>query len=308
MRELDEEIEKTMARWHLVSPRLFADLEKVAGYQAPKSLLDSFSSLQSMLFDEHTSSLNHLRHPRPGGPDWLQRYRSGMLDNVQEGIYACCYHLSRIEDIESAMLQIAKSYLSALGPTPTGSCVAGGNSRALNFEYQALAFSLRRTLEYVGVAVGAYFKSDCHSIRQLSKIVHGREPTDQANLVVECLSKQLPGLEDILPSDKQVHRSLRDRLAHWEAVKAGCFNISSSPRGFMVGLVGGGHDLDFCFSSDQSVQADDQVLMSVLGPKLKDQFERVMSLVWMLVDATARHKAAQPIIPPDLAQNAAQGL
>lgn len=135
MQKLDDEINTSMARWHAVSPKLFADLAKVAGYAPPKPLLKRFESLHVRLFDETTSNLDHLRHCRPGRVDWLQRFRSGLLDNVQEGAYSCCYHLSRIEFIESAMLQIADSYLAALGPSPSSSCVAGGNSRALNFEY-----------------------------------------------------------------------------------------------------------------------------------------------------------------------------
>lgn len=267
-------------RWEAAIPQLFSELNLIAGFNPPKAIRDRFTLLHTILFSESHPCLAHLEQSDANAPNWLHRFRSGLLDSVQEGVIACCYHLSRIESVESRMLELAESHLAAIGPLSTSRCAGGGNTRVLNFEYQALVFSLRRTLEYIGVAVAAYFKTDCHSIRRLQKCILNLEPRGRMAHISSTLSEQLPRLAEIIPPDKATKRSVRDRLAHWEAVGAGCFNVSNNVNGITIGLVGGGHELDI----PQHTKNQDSVRICVLGPVLRTQFENVNTLVWSLVN------------------------
>ncbi len=70
------------------------------------------------------------------------------------------------------------------------------NTRRLTFEYHAFVFALRRSLDYLAVSVGAFFKT------------------------IDLLREVLPTLDDLLPADKQRRRAARDILAHWKALTA----------------------------------------------------------------------------------------
>lgn len=276
---------------------MFAELERVAGYEPPGSLSADFAKLHQQVVGKEVPALAHLSDPPPGRPDWLTRFRSAILDSLQEGLYAASYHLSLVERIETAMLRIAEAHLPSLGPSPVSSTIAGGNSRALNFEYQAFAFALRRTLEYLGVAIGAYFKRESHSFRDLAKTIDGADPLGKVERIQHVLAQHAEMIQDILPIDKHNDRSLRDRLAHWEAISAGVFNVSRGPWGYHIGLFGGGHDLRMT-PSRASPENSQAVLDEALGPALRGQFERVRSLIWSSIEALGLYEAPDARILP----------
>jgi hypothetical protein len=258
---------------------MFKELERVAGYVPPTELSEPFSTLQQRLAHGLPDCLTHLHSHRSERVDWLRRFRSSVLGSLQEGVYASSYHLSRIQSIESEMLQIAEQFLPQLGKPVTSSGMGGGNSRALNFEYQAFAFALRRTLEYLAVAVASFFKSDCHSIRSLYRNLDGATPVDRALQIRAVLAEHMPALQDVIPFDKDTRRSLRDRLAHWEAIPAGTFNVSRGPWGASIGLVGGGHNLRHPMTTEP-----DPAFAELLSPVLRDQLERIHALIWLCMD------------------------
>lgn len=268
-------------------PELFDELATVAGYVRPVAMTDWFFALQKYLLESTPASLAHLEHNSGSGPDWLARCRHGILSNVQEGLYSSLYHLTRVEQIESAMLAIAKRHAPNLAMRK-GSGAGGGNSRALNAEYQAFAFAIRRTLEYLAVAAAAYFKTDCHSFRRLSAAVGSRGPENKSAALQAFFITHLQSISDVIPEDKHNDRSLRDRLAHWESVPAGSFSISRAPWGYDVALIGGGHDLPAFrpppAKADNSPEGG-MVTYTALGPLLRDQFERVERTIYGVLDA-----------------------
>lgn len=295
MSHSEEEINQDMARSFEVARPMFLELERVAGYSPPKELVLPFSRLHKVLLENEPRCLVHLRQSEPGRVDWIKRLRSAILNSLQEGLCATSYHLSKIEAMELDMLHIAETYVPKLGVSPTSSAMAGGNSRGLNFEYQAFAFALRRSLEYLGVAVAAYFKADCHSIRALLKSIEGAAPLERAQAIRVIYGHHTETLQDVIPKDKDVKRSLRDRLAHWEAVGAGCFNLSRTPFGYSIGIFGGGHDLkvtqqrNFIQNPESNNNLD--VRFESLGPVLRNQFERVNAFVWACMHGLGLNEA-----------------
>ena len=97
---------------------MFAELERVAGYSPPEALTLAFSRLHKFLLETEPVCLVHLGHARASRVDWLKRFRSALLDSLQEGLYATSYHLSRLEEIESSMVRIAAAYVPQLGVPP----------------------------------------------------------------------------------------------------------------------------------------------------------------------------------------------
>jgi hypothetical protein len=101
---------------------------------------------------------------------------------------------------------------------------------------------LRRSVEYLAVAVSCVFKKqNCHRIRKLSD--QARTEPLFASAAIAGLSQSLRELRDVLGDRKAGEWSVRDRLAHREAVDAGIFNVLiSSARGVRLQLVGGGEN------------------------------------------------------------------
>ena len=266
---------------------LFKELEAIAGYAPPVVMTKWFFALQQHLFGPMPIALAHLKPNSDSAPDWLARCRHGILGDVQEGLYSSLYHLTRVEQIESGMLAIAKKHAPNLEMLPA-SGAGGGNSRALNAEYQAFAFAIRRTLDYLAVAAAAYFKTECHSIRKLSAAVNARAPQSTSIALRAFLSAQLPNISDVIPGDKHKDRSIRDRLAHWQSVSAGSFSISRAPWGYDVSLIGGGHDLPVFRPQPAGADRADvggMVTYTALGPLLRSQFERVERVIYGALDA-----------------------
>lgn len=271
--------------WHHRASVMFAEIGKIAGFTPPSEMTSGFESLQKELLESVPLALSHLSPSRENGPDWLARFRHAVLTSVQEGLYASLYHLTRAEQMETEILQTAVRHAPALA-MPVGSAAGGGNSRALNFEYQAFAFATRRTLEYAGVATAAYFKAECHSIRHLASSVRGREPKEVSERLTLFLEETMPTFQDIIPEDKHNDRSLRDRLAHWESISAGSFGISRSVKGYDIGIVGGGYEFPpfrGLTGVGDATSNGDVISSAALGPALRDEFARVEVFVYGLL-------------------------
>ena len=292
MGEEDTQEEQINAFRDRIRP-MIAELESIAGHLPPNELVDPFKLLHKHLLESVPSALSHLSPSRPSGPDWLSRFRSAVLDSLQEGVYAAHYHLACVERMESEMLGVAAKYASSLGlPARSALGVGHGNTRALTYEYQAYAFALRRTLEYLGVAIAAYFKSDCHSIKDLLKAIKNKDPKGRAKRVEQVYASRIGDLQDIVPSDKHNDRSVRDRLGHWEAVNAGTLNIVLTPSGFEIAIHAGGHELSPTVFQTEAARSIESATTKTLGPVLRNQFERVWAFIQALLAALDLYEAA----------------
>lgn len=185
--------------------------------------------------------------------------------------------------MEQQLLNLAKAYLPII-QIGEGTAVAGGNTRRMNFEYQAFVFALRRTLEYFAVSVGAFFKHDVHRIPKLAHIISGAEPRDISEKVSLVLEESLRKLSDILPPDNK-ERSVRDQLAHWRAVDAGVFNITRAygSNRILIAICGGGENLrpwDSEVGIEPRVLQEGEIATVRLTPVLSDQISRVENLIF----------------------------
>ncbi len=182
--------------------------------------------------------------------------------------------------LEKQMINEVTARLHEIG-LKQGQATAGGNTRRVNFEYQAFTFALRRTLEYFAASVGAFFKREVIRIRDLANAIRNDEPEEIRNRVLTRLHECVQGLEDVLPAQGRP-KSIRDVLAHWKHVPAGHLNIVRWPDGIRVGLAGGGENLRFEEFVETTLQSagDFNVKVALLAPHLRNQLERVESLIF----------------------------
>lgn len=260
----------------------FSALKRVAGFKLPTLTKQRFLAFHaSIAATPRLPVLTRLTVEGGSRRDWLTPFTEAVLGHVQEGLAASYYHLANVESIEREMISLAQTWLPNI-QLPKGSAVAGGNTRRLNFEYQAFVFALRRTMEYFAVSVGAFFKCEAHRIRTLADSIAAAEPPDTRDRVRVKLDESLHGLSDVLPpADKE--RSVRDQLAHWRAVDAGVFNVTSGPEEVRIFIAGGGeniHPWDSETRLELKRQEAGGIAIMALTPILRDQIMRVESLVF----------------------------
>ncbi len=274
---LDEE---AMANFHWA-------IHGVAGFRLPRDIEDRFSQISSAATAELV--IDHLKRLVPveeGVRDWLQLFRISATWDVQHGLAASAYHFWRASTIESEIARVGLEMLPRLGlPINAGGC--GGNTNMLDFEYQAFAFSLRRTLEYLAVAVGAYFKCDAHSIRDLTRTIRSKAPLQRSAQVSTLIDDGLENLRDVLPLEATAPKSVRDRLAHWTAVGAGVLHYYHKSDGYEISVLGGGDD-QFPWRNDTGVRVRREDVngtgVLLVSPVLEDQLNRVLNFVFTVLD------------------------
>lgn len=158
---------------------------------------------------------------------WRERLAHS-TGHVQEGLIAAYYHAERVKHFEDAVLAMCDLHRDAFmrfrGTT-------GFRSRPLAYEYQAFLFAERRTLEYVAVAAARFFTGrECHRIKGLKAAIADAEPREPRERLEARLETELPQFR----LSAAGYRDARDRLAHWEAVDAGAFNIVSHGERLLV--------------------------------------------------------------------------
>ncbi|MGF6162726.1 hypothetical protein ABIE16_002012 [Pseudomonas sp. 2725] len=168
---------------------------------------------------------------------WYLLLVNGIQSNVKYSFSCLLYHQKQLESIENNILNIFKQYdlPKIMGRMQTGV----GSPSTLDFEYQAYVLSYRRCLDQFARAIAAYFKNACTSFRTLPKFLESKKPQEVAKAISTVHEKYLDAFKFVLSEDRAAP-SVRDRIAHYEFVSGGFFNVSS--RG--VFLLGGGEDLN----------------------------------------------------------------
>ena len=190
-------------------------------WRPPASAAERTGALVRAIHDDPASDA--IKRPGMEEEAW-KRWRERLVravGHVQEGLFAAHFHAEAVANFEERIVGIFRSQHGKLADYPgTGGMFS---SRALRYEYQAFLFAERRTLEYLAVAAAGFFSgAECHRIKGLKKAVRGKEPATASARLIKRLDDELAdfGLS------AEGYKSDRDRLAHWEAVDAGYFNIS----------------------------------------------------------------------------------
>ena len=209
-------------------------LEREAGYSLDAKDKQVFSYFHHFITSPEPRFITDLRAD-PKTEKWYHGLVNGVLGDVQNSLACVLYHSENLKSIETNVLSAASKvdFRSAIGE----STVAGGNTRALDFEYQAFVLSYRRCLDYWTRAISSYFKNSFHSFRKADRYFSRFESSSVPGLLVPVIQEYRGHFDFVLSNGDA--KSVRDRVSHYEYVPAGVFNLSR--RGLV--LYGGGEEL-----------------------------------------------------------------
>ncbi|MBI2955803.1 MAG: hypothetical protein HYY26_00690 [Acidobacteria bacterium] len=257
--------------------RLLATLRDSVGFELAEGTRQRFLRLHHVInATPRLPILERLVPTRDLHRHWLRIFTDSAIGYTQEGLAACYYHLNNLGSLESEMVTLVVSHVDELRLQP-GQVMAVGNTRRLDFEYQAFVLAVRRTLEYFAVSVGAFFKREAHRIRGLADSIRGSEPEEISTRAITRLNASLNQIAYVLPLAEQM-TTIRDQLAHWRPVPAGTLNITRGPDRIYVGLLGGGQNLRLWNSEVEvrpTLREENGVVIGLLSPLLADELTRV---------------------------------
>jgi hypothetical protein len=193
-----------------------AALEEVMDNPLPVAQTERLNEIVEHWRDPIDPKLDRLTLQGGSRRDWLGTLRAGS-QSVRDGLTACHYHVSQIEQIENEVI----SFCERRGDLFPEGQDTNFRIPPLSAEYAALQFALRRTLDYTAIAVSAFFKTDGGSFRGLGQTVDGREPVECSDAIKGRLAES--ELSSILGTDEG--HSIRDQLAHQRAVELAWFGV-----------------------------------------------------------------------------------
>ncbi len=221
--------------------------------------------------------LTRLRPKAVGKPDWRNVLIDAVLANVQQAVAGCHYRRNRLCELDTTIQQIAVETGVSRLVAQTQGTIAGGDLIALHCEYQDFLILVRRCLDYLARAVGAYFKRESWSFRDLKDALPEWKPQE----VAQRIHKELMMREDAFMQflSEGINKTTRDRIVHLEFVPAGYLNVT--PWG--VYLAGGGEEL-----------ALSERLMTRIDKYLTDLQSIIWAVLSSLVDADRGYHEAIP--------------
>ena len=214
--------------------RCGAAISEIANYDIPEPHPAPFLRFHSFITAPQPAYITAWRSDEKLERKWYHGHVNGVLGDVRGALAAAHYHMANLAALENAVTNVlaGSDYADRLGNSTMGL----GGTRKLDFEYQAFVLACRRALDYLAGALAAYFKTESNSFRSLPKSLAKMTPIDVVEAIRAAHSRHVEDLGYIMAEGR---KSVRNRIAHYEFVAAGCINLSR--RGCV--LVGGGEEL-----------------------------------------------------------------
>ena len=269
--EMDEFLKQSLALMGREEMRKFwGCVQEAAGFHLSRAECEPFLLFHRYITEPEPQFITQWRADPEKGR-WYRLLVNG-LGHVQNSFACVRYHQERARAIEVA----AHSCFEKAGVKDRlgNSTVGGGNTLALDFEYQAYVLAYRRCLDQFARALAAYFRNDHHSFRHLPRLLKKAKPAAVAEAISAVIERRSVRFDFVLSAPGE--SSVRDRIAHYEFVPAGVMNISY--RGFV--LMGGGEEL--------GLGASPALLGDVLARRTEDLFGCIAELVSVLVSESAK--------------------
>jgi hypothetical protein len=167
---------------------------------------------------------------------WFMKFVDPIFD-VAEGLSASYYHLENITRYESVIGHLSLERMPPHVETKPWT-MEGGNTRKLDYEYQALIISLKRALDYAAWSISSFLKNRCNSISSFHDQLRTRKKpydTEIAKKLLKALDDLLPKLYDSVVSSPDKNTtgltSARDLITHYRALRAGHLGYSKTLQG-----------------------------------------------------------------------------
>lgn len=252
-----------------------AQVKAIAGYEPSEEYKVPFGNFNQFITVPEPNFISKLRAD-PKRECWYLALANGILGNVQ-GSYNCAlYHQDRVAHIEHTLMQVLREH--NIKELPQNGCAAIGGTPVLDFEYQAYVLAFRRCLDQLAWALAAFFKNKYSSFRTLPKFLERQKPKEVANKLINVHAKHVDNFEFVL-SENGV-KSVRDRIAHYEFVQAGSFNVSIKG----VVLVGGGENLNLLGDTKRT-------LTEILQSKSSSLQQCITEMLEVFIEEVAKWEA-----------------
>jgi len=253
---------------HVESP----ELDTVARYGMPPYIQYWYRLTNEALSrNPPLASLLTLSINDGGGQNWLKTFAGLTIGALTESLIACSYHAKNICNLEAELVTTADKLYP--GTLPWSVLIGCGNDCKIAFEYQAYVAAYRRSLDYLGRAVGAYFQFEIGAIKdfqssaiqqKIRESARGQAMPDVANEVLGYMTFLLENDVNIFALEQQ--RLGRDRLTPWENVFAGTLTVMATPEEMQIGLISGNEELKPLYQDYRDFTAAEELFH--LGTKL----------------------------------------
>lgn len=210
-------------------------IRQVADYDIHKDQAASFLRFHEFITSPQPPYITRWREDKKREQKWYHPHVNGILGDVRGAMAAAHYHVDRLTEIESNVNRILDSCRAKdrLGRATMGI----GGTRKMDIEYQAFVLAFRRCLDYLSGALACYFMTELNSFRSFpDTIAKMKKSPNVATALVQAHTRHVDQLGFVLADGR---RSVRNRVAHYEFVSAGCVNLTA--QGFF--LAGGGEEL-----------------------------------------------------------------
>jgi hypothetical protein len=204
-------------------------VQAIAGIAHPTGADEVFEDARQWLDGTAPTARLRLLMERDNGPaSHFNVLKGGAwpYGNVHSALRRTHYHRDNFARMEREIIEcVRETGIAALLGGQRGT-IGGGDTCALDAEYQAFIVSARACLDYLTYAIAAYFGQRSHSFHGLPEAMKRWKPA----AAVAGLRAELDGRHAALAHffSQGADKSVRDRIVHREFVRAGCLNVNAT--------------------------------------------------------------------------------
>lgn len=211
-----------------------SDIDAITGFELTNDQNRPFADLTNWV-NERPKFIVEWRSDPKSEQKKYGRFFQGM-EACRTGYSACLYHLSHLQLMEQNTHDILSKFDFSKSISK-GTTIAIGNMKRCDFEYHAFVMAYRRSLDGLAWGLSTYFNVDQSSYNRFSKGLSKLEPPAIALALKEICDSKAEQFRFVVGTERGM--SLRDRMAHKEAVQAGVINLGN----FGHKILGGGENL-----------------------------------------------------------------
>lgn len=209
-------------------------IRRIAYYRVPNDEDRDFIAFTHWI-NEGRKFIQSWRNDGEKGQAKYIRFMSG-IDACRSGYAAASYHLCNLGQMENAIHAALEQFDFTRSIRPNAVASFGEIERC-HYEYQAFVMAYRRSLDGFAWGISTYFSEQQSSFRKLTEVVKNFSPKPVAQAVSDACNRHKEKFAFVMAKERG--KSVRDRLAHKEAVQAGTINVGS----FGHRIIGGGENI-----------------------------------------------------------------
>lgn len=155
------------------------------------------------------------------GDRWQSKLTRGVNEHVRQTLTVSAYHHLKLKEMDDSVVEALQGM-----PLKSNETIGGGDTTAMDAEYQAFILACRRCLDQLTYATAACFKQEYDSFRTFATNFLAKQSNRAlADPLVATYREHEVNFHGWLYS-RTDERSLRDRVAHRSTIRVGTLNAS----------------------------------------------------------------------------------